>query len=166
MLPADIMARACVIDFLGAKIFGPAIAIRLFEMLISSHGPAPVSTIRLSDLINFRTDYVPVISEPADQCAKSLQGDMNEFAKPEKSVNDSVVENAITVESTDLATLLPSPDSQIAMDTRTRRWLWTGKRLCFKRPRQCRRWSRPRGRLRLQRSPRFADGHGSKDTCD
>ena len=108
MLPADILARACVIDFLGAKIFGPAIAIRLFEMLISSHGPAPVSTIRLSDLINFRTDYVPVISEPADQCAKSLQGDMNEFAKPEKSVNDSVVENAITVESTDLAKLLPS----------------------------------------------------------
>ena len=45
------MAQICVIDFLGAKIFDPVIAIRLLEMLVSSHVPTP-AVIRLKDLID------------------------------------------------------------------------------------------------------------------
>ena len=37
--------------------------------------------------------------------------------------------------------------------------------MCFKRPRQCRRWSRPRGRLCFKRPLGLADGHGHEDTC-
>ena len=76
MLPVGIMARACVIDFLGAKIFEPAIAIRSLEMRISSHVPTPASTIRLNDLINFGTDYCAKYDVPEADTST------NAFVKP------------------------------------------------------------------------------------
>ena len=67
------MARACV-DFLGAKIYEPTIAIRFLEMLVASHVPPP-AVIRLNDLISSPVDRFaddglkferPTVSSPVD----------------------------------------------------------------------------------------------------
>ena len=69
-------------------------------------------------------------------------------------VNDACAEYADS--TIDVAEETSIAEDDLKIDGRTRRWSWIGKRMRPIRP-QCRRWSRPRGRLR-KRPPELADG--------